>query len=132
MAFPFPLTLRRARRGLLALTIAWLSLAITIYAIPAPPGSAPTTIPAGAPSVQGWVGIPQGVRSADAHAIVTMIPHHAEAIVMADLALQRSRGPELRALADRIRTSQGPKNSQMRPAISSGMVPERGEGRNDV
>ena len=55
-----------------------------------------------------------GQRSADAHFIVMMIPHHEGAIAMADLALQRSKRSEIRALAERIRTSQSRENAQMR------------------
>ena len=69
---------------------------------------------AGVPVAQGCAGMPMGVRSADAHFIVMKIPHHEGAIAMADLALQRSRRPELRALTERIRTSQSCENAQMR------------------
>jgi uncharacterized protein (DUF305 family) len=58
--------------------------------------------------------MPMGQRSADAHFIVMMIPHHEGAIAMAELALQRSRRPEIRGLAERIRTSQSQENAQMR------------------
>jgi uncharacterized protein (DUF305 family) len=53
-------------------------------------------------------------RSADAHFIAMMIPHHDGAIAMADLALTRARHPELKALAERIKTSQTKENAQMR------------------
>jgi len=69
---------------------------------------------AGVPVAQGCAGMPMGMRSAGAHFIVMMIPHHKGAIAMADLALQRSRRPELRALTERIRTSQSCENAQMR------------------
>jgi uncharacterized protein (DUF305 family) len=58
--------------------------------------------------------MPMGQRSADAYFIVMMIPHHEGAIAMAELALQRSRRPEIRGLAERIRTSQSQENAQMR------------------
>ncbi len=62
----------------------------------------------------GFGGMPMGGRSADAHFIVMMIPHHEGAIAMADLAVQRARHPQIRALAERIRTSQGQEIAQMR------------------
>jgi len=55
-----------------------------------------------------------GQRGADAQFIAMMIPHHEGAIAMAELALQRSRRPEIRALAERIRTSQSQENARMR------------------
>lgn len=70
----------------------------------------PTAPPVGA----GWGGMPMGQRSADAHFIVMMIPHHEGAIAMADLALKRSQRPEIRALAESIRASQSHENDQMR------------------
>ncbi|MEB3171137.1 MAG: DUF305 domain-containing protein [Synechococcaceae cyanobacterium] len=50
----------------------------------------------------------------DAHFIEMMIPHHDGAIAMAELALTRARHPELKALAERIQTSQTKENAQMR------------------
>jgi uncharacterized protein (DUF305 family) len=50
----------------------------------------------------------------DQHFIVMMIPHHDGAIAMADLALTRSRRPEIKALARSIRDSQTRENAQMR------------------
>ncbi len=79
-------------------------------ASPASPASVPPApVTGAAPSVE-----PLGQRSADTHFIVMMIPHHEGAIAMADLALQRSRRPEIRALAQRIRDSQSQENAQMR------------------
>jgi uncharacterized protein (DUF305 family) len=43
---------------------------------------------------------------ADQHIILMMIPHQDAAIAMADLALSRSQHLELKALAQRSKTSQ--------------------------
>ncbi|MFM8605919.1 MAG: DUF305 domain-containing protein [Cyanobium sp.] len=67
-----------------------------------------------APAGLGWGTVPMAQRSADAHFIVMMIPHHEGAIAMAELALQRSQRTEIRAMAERIRTSQSQENAQMR------------------
>jgi len=58
----------------------------------------------------GWMG--QGPT--DQRFIVMMIPHHEGAIAMADLALNRARRPEIRALATRIKVSQTSENDLMR------------------
>lgn len=111
MAYRFPSTLRRAKSRVLALTTVWLSLAALTMptpvtkAAPLSSGSPPTVLPPVAPGARGWGGMPMGSRSADGRFIVMMIPHHEGAIAMADLALQRSRRPEIRALAERIRSS---------------------------
>jgi len=66
------------------------------------------------PPGSGLSGMTMGQLSADAHFIVMLISHHEGAIAMAELALQRSKRPEIRALAERIRTSQSQENAQMR------------------
>ena len=42
-----------------------------------------------------------------------MIPHHDDAIAMAELALERTERPEIRQLAEDIRRSQTAENAQM-------------------
>ena len=61
----------------------------------------------------GWDGAGR-MGPNDQRFIVMMIPHHEGAIAMADLALKRSRRPEIRALAERILSSQSRENAQMR------------------
>ena len=89
----------------------WLGLAaaLAVLANVAPPPHAQATplLPCGGAG-------PMGVRSADAHFIRMMIPHHEGAIAMADVALRRSGRAEIRALAERIRSSQSQENTQMR------------------
>jgi uncharacterized protein (DUF305 family) len=57
---------------------------------------------------------PMGMQPADQRFIVMMIPHHEGAIAMAELALSRSKRPEIRALSEHIRSSQAAENAQMR------------------
>jgi len=54
---------------------------------------------------------PSGV---DAMFIEQMIPHHDDAIAMADLALTRAEHPEIRQLAADIKRTQTAENAQMR------------------
>ena len=50
----------------------------------------------------------------DQHFITMMIPHHEDAIAMADLALTRAEHPEIKQLAKNIKTSQSQEIEQMR------------------
>ena len=114
MSFPLHCAVRRFRPGLLVITVALLNFTAASQAAPLPAGSPPTTAPSGTPAAQGWGGMPMGHRSADAHFIVMMIPHHEGAITMAELALSRARRPEIKALAQRIIAGQNGEITQMR------------------
>jgi uncharacterized protein (DUF305 family) len=48
-----------------------------------------------------------------------MIPHHAQAIVMADMALEQSSDPEVIALATQIKAAQAPEISQLTSWLQS-------------
>lgn len=62
----------------------------------------------------GVAGMPRGMPdSVDARFIAMMIPHHEGAIAMADLALQRSKRPEIRELARDIARDQRAEISKM-------------------
>lgn len=50
----------------------------------------------------------------DAHFIEQMIPHHEDAITMANLAATKANHPEIKQLAESIITSQGSEISQMK------------------
>jgi uncharacterized protein (DUF305 family) len=114
MSLPMDSAMRRVKPGLLAITVALLSLTPASQAATLLTGSPTTAAPAGPPAAQGWGGMPMGQRSADAHFIVMMIPHHQGAIAMSELALTRSRRPEIKALAQRIIASQSREITQMR------------------
>ncbi len=75
------------------------SPAVTLVQAPVPP-SGGATLPRRGPSEQ--------------HFIIRMIPHHERAIAMADLALTRSQRPEIKQLAQAIKTSQSQEISKMR------------------
>ena len=55
-----------------------------------------------------------GMGFSDQRFIAAMIPHHQGAIAMAELALRKARRPEIRALAQRIISSQSQEIGQMR------------------
>ncbi|MFV2112610.1 DUF305 domain-containing protein [Micromonospora sp. LOL_025] len=134
------MTNRRART--LAVVISACLLAVVVVALsrsaggpttaPAGQAAAPTSAPAGpsrpAVIVPGRPGETAAVRPAEEMRDVTtarhnsmdvwfvrmMIPHHAQALEMAELAGDRAGDPALRALAERIRASQGPEIGLMR------------------
>ena len=84
-------------------------------------GGASTTPSAnsGAPSVAaGSSQAPTGAVSAEHNDVdvafaQTMIPHHQQAIEMADIATDRAQRPEVKTLAEEIRTAQGPEITQL-------------------
>jgi uncharacterized protein (DUF305 family) len=59
-------------------------------------------------------GISSFRGDADRHFIVMMIPHHEGAIAMADLALSRTKRPEIKTLAESIKKTQTQEIQQMR------------------
>ena len=78
-------------------------------ALAAPQASTGFELPCGS-----GCGGPMGLQPADGRFIVMMIPHHDGAIAMAELALRRAQHPEIKLLAQRIKTSQSAENAQMR------------------
>jgi uncharacterized protein (DUF305 family) len=63
----------------------------------------------------GMMGYRNSMRNAvDPHFIEQMIPHHDDAILMADLALTKATHPEIKELAQDIKRTQSEEISQMR------------------
>lgn len=56
----------------------------------------------------------RGMQEMDKHFIEMMIPHHQDAVEMADLALQKAKHPEIKKLAATIKTDQTREIEQMK------------------
>ncbi|RUT01551.1 hypothetical protein DSM106972_066480 [Dulcicalothrix desertica PCC 7102] len=54
------------------------------------------------------------ITQVDQHFIEMMVPHHEQAVQMADLALTRSKRPEIKKLAEAIKRDQNREIQQMR------------------
>lgn len=72
------------------------------------PQVSPASLPTGRTGMQGMMA------QADQHFIVMMIPHHEGAIAMAELAASRAKHPEVKKLAQTIKTTQAQEIRQMR------------------
>jgi uncharacterized protein (DUF305 family) len=71
-----------------------------------------TPTPATSP---GNIAVPRGSwMHSEEHFVIMMIPHHEGAVAMADLALSRAKHPELKKLAQTIKTTQNQEIEQMR------------------
>lgn len=57
-----------------------------------------------------------------------MIPHHEQAVQMADIALQRATSPEVTDLATQIKAAQDPEIQQMRGWLQQWGAPEQMDG----
>ncbi len=69
------------------------------------------------------------VTDIDRHFIEQMIPHHEDAVLMAELALTKAEHPELRELATNIKRDQSREIDQMRSWYRSwyGSIPPNTE-----
>lgn len=89
-------------------------------------GQSNSSPPATPPFGSGMMG------QSDRHFIVMMIPHHQDAVEMAELAFSKAKHPEIKELAEAIKTTQTQEIEQMRnwykewygtdvPAFTGGM-----------
>ena len=62
-------------------------------------------------------------NAADAAFLTAMIPHHEQALHMADMALAQSDDPKVKELAARIKSEQDPEITQMQQWLDSGDFP---------
>ncbi|SCL24399.1 Uncharacterized conserved protein, DUF305 family [Micromonospora pallida] len=101
---------------------------------PAPPDGPPVIVPGrpGEPAVTRAASEvsrgPSGHNDADVRFVRAMIPHHNQALEMAALAPQRAGDPAVRALAERIRASQGPEVGMLRGWLATRGLPAEGTG----
>lgn len=87
---------------------------------PAAPGAATTTAPAPAAAAAR--------NDADVAFVQGMIPHHAQAIEMSQLAEQRATNPQVKQLAATIAQAQGPEIEQMQALLQSWGLPAQPTG----
>lgn len=66
-----------------------------------------------APAPASTVDAGQGFNDADVRFAQMMIPHHRQAVTMADLAEDRAQSPEVQALAQQIKGAQDPEIATM-------------------
>jgi uncharacterized protein (DUF305 family) len=65
------------------------------------------------PTANSSAATGQGFNTADVTFAQQMIPHHQQAVAMAELAQTRAADPELKALAAKIKAAQGPEIATM-------------------
>ncbi|MEO7194642.1 MAG: DUF305 domain-containing protein [Pseudonocardiaceae bacterium] len=90
-----------------------------------------STSPADAPpAASSATGVGQQHNQADTTFLQGMIPHHAQAIAMAQMAPIKAASPQVKTLADRIQTEQGPQIAQMSGLLRSwgAAVPATNQG----
>lgn len=90
---------------------------------------------AGGPGSTTTLVIPDGAEfnATDVYFAQGMIPHHAQAVQMADMALGVTTNPEIKALAEQIKAAQSPEIEQMTTWLTDWdqSVPDPGAAMDD-
>jgi uncharacterized protein (DUF305 family) len=103
-------TIRTSTR---ALTGGVLALSVVLSACGGD-ATAPSTGPtATTPTATATAGVSAEHNDADIRFAQMMIPHHRQAVEMAELAVDRAENPEVKALAEQIRSAQDPEIEAM-------------------
>lgn len=89
--------------------------------VPCAPGEEPAVV---APGEQGAMPNPNLYSPEDVEFITAMVPHHAQALEMAELAPDRADDPRVRTLADRIAAGQGPEIEVMQAWLEKQGLPK--------
>ena len=95
--------------GLLAVSLVLTACGGSNAAAPANP----------APSVSSSAPATAQHNAADVAFAQSMIPHHRDAVAMADLAADRAQDPEVKALAEQIQAAQQPEIDQLTGFLSA-------------
>lgn len=88
--------------------------------VPGAPGEQPAVV---APGEQGSLPNPDLYSDADVEFVTAMVPHHAQALEMAELAPDRARDRRVKVMADRIAAGQGPEIAAMQAWLASHGLP---------
>jgi uncharacterized protein (DUF305 family) len=84
-----------------------LVVSLALAACSANTGTTPNTAPAGAP-IPATAQAGKQFNDADVRFAQMMIPHHQQAIAMADLAADRAQSPDVKTFAQQIKSEQAP------------------------
>ncbi len=93
---------------------------------------ASTAAPSPAPASAATAPTDQNDQNdADVTFVQGMIPHHSQAVDMAELAADRASNKQVKDLATRIQQAQGPEIEQMQGFLAAWGMPESGAGSMD-
>ena len=89
--------------------------------VPGSPGEEPEVV---APGEQGALPNADLYSDADVEFVTAMVPHHAQALEMAELAPDRAQDQRVKTMADRIAAGQGPEIAVMQAWLASHGLPK--------
>ena len=93
--------------------------------VPGAPGEEPTVV---APGEQGTMPNADLFSVEDVDFVTAMVPHHAQALEMAQLAPERATDPRVTAMAERIAAGQGPEIEAMQAWLEAHDLPRADTG----
>lgn len=89
--------------------------------VPGAPGEEPDVV---APGEQGSLPNPNMYSDEDVEFVTAMVPHHAQALEMAELAPERASDDRVKAMAERIAAGQGPEIATMQAWLEGQGLPK--------
>lgn len=116
------------RTGTVALAITAVAAAAVLAACSSADTAAPASASAGssmAAEQSAGADSAQAGSESDITFAQLMIPHHEQAVQMADMALQKATTPEVQQLAQQIKDAQDPEIQQMRGWLTAWGAPEQ-------